>query len=489
MADNTVLNAGTGGDTIATDDVAGVKYQYVKLADGTADSSAAIPGSATDGLLVNLGANNDVTVTGVSTLAEQQTQTTSLQLLDDAVYASDAALNKTIAIGAVLDDAATVAITENQAGYLRMSSRRALLVEGVASGTVIPVSLTSTTITGTVTVDSELPAAAAISAENTAAPTAPSIYNFPLLFDGTNWDRAPGTSADGALVNLGTNNDVTVTSGAITETNSGAALTALQLIDDAIFVDDTATHATGTTKGMGIMAAATPTDTAVNANDIGMVGMTNNREMYVSLRDISGAAAVTGSGAATGALRVEIANNGTGVLATLGTVTTVSTLTGGGVAHGAGDSGNPLKIGAKVETSLESVTLAADGNRTDLYADSDGVQMVKLYCPLGDVTQERVSNTDGASTAFTNFGAVASVRNYITTIAVFNTSATDAFIDLRDGTAGSVIFTIPAPKGGGSVITFPVPLRQPTVNTALAFDPSAAITTLYISLVGFQSKV
>ena len=34
---------------------------------------------------------------------------------------------------------------------------------------------------------------------------------FPLLFDGTNWDRAPGTSTDGALVNLGANNDVTVT--------------------------------------------------------------------------------------------------------------------------------------------------------------------------------------------------------------------------------------------------------------------------------------
>lgn len=61
MADNTVLNAGAGGDTIATDDVAGIKYQYVKLTDGTPDSSTPIPGGA-DGLLVNLGANNDVVV-------------------------------------------------------------------------------------------------------------------------------------------------------------------------------------------------------------------------------------------------------------------------------------------------------------------------------------------------------------------------------------------------------------------------------------------
>ena len=47
MADNTTLNAGSGGDVIATDDVGGVKYQRVKVthgADGTAtDASAAAP--------------------------------------------------------------------------------------------------------------------------------------------------------------------------------------------------------------------------------------------------------------------------------------------------------------------------------------------------------------------------------------------------------------------------------------------------------------
>jgi len=40
MADNTTLNAGSGGDVIATDDIGGVKYQRVKLAFG-ADGSAA----------------------------------------------------------------------------------------------------------------------------------------------------------------------------------------------------------------------------------------------------------------------------------------------------------------------------------------------------------------------------------------------------------------------------------------------------------------
>lgn len=43
MADNTTLNAGSGGDVIATDDIGGVKHQQVKIewgADGTATHAA-----------------------------------------------------------------------------------------------------------------------------------------------------------------------------------------------------------------------------------------------------------------------------------------------------------------------------------------------------------------------------------------------------------------------------------------------------------------
>ncbi|MGQ0836337.1 MAG: hypothetical protein ACT4O5_15735 [Gammaproteobacteria bacterium] len=54
MVDNVVTNAGAGGATIASDDVAGVHYQRVKLVDGTADSTAAIPGDAANGLDVDV---------------------------------------------------------------------------------------------------------------------------------------------------------------------------------------------------------------------------------------------------------------------------------------------------------------------------------------------------------------------------------------------------------------------------------------------------
>lgn len=57
MADNiTVPPTGSGDATpvIATDDVSSVHYQYVKLVDGTADSTAKIGGDATNGLDVDV---------------------------------------------------------------------------------------------------------------------------------------------------------------------------------------------------------------------------------------------------------------------------------------------------------------------------------------------------------------------------------------------------------------------------------------------------
>ena len=87
MADNIELDAGTGGATIATDDVAGVHYQVVKLAVGAADSAtlvgnaAPIPVSDAGGSLT---VDGTVAVTGVSTAAKQDTAQTTL----DAIAAS-----------------------------------------------------------------------------------------------------------------------------------------------------------------------------------------------------------------------------------------------------------------------------------------------------------------------------------------------------------------------------------------------------------------
>ncbi len=89
-----------------------------------------------------------------------------------------------------LDDASTNAVTENQFAPVRISTRRALLVEGVASGTSI-------------TVDTELTAVAAL-ADAVANPTITNIAALGYAFNGTTWDRVRGaaTLAD-ALANPG----------------------------------------------------------------------------------------------------------------------------------------------------------------------------------------------------------------------------------------------------------------------------------------------
>jgi hypothetical protein len=131
-----------------------------------------------------------------------------------------------------------------------------------------------------------------------------------------------GANATPVVVDLGANNDVTVTGSVtadlgvnndVTVTNAtaanlkaevvgtgtfvtqvdGSALTALQLIDDVVYVDDTATHSTGSSKGVGIMAAATPTDGSVSANDIGMVAMTTDRKLHVAVMDALPAGSAT----------------------------------------------------------------------------------------------------------------------------------------------------------------------------------------------------
>lgn len=122
MADNVVLSTPVGtGDTIAADDVSGVKYQLVQLVTG-ADGGA-----------------------------------------------------KSLVTG-------STGIPVTDAGG-------SLTVDGTVS------------ISGTVTVDSELPAAAAL-ADNLGNPTTPLLGGCLCLFDGTQWLRARGDTTNGLDVDV-----------------------------------------------------------------------------------------------------------------------------------------------------------------------------------------------------------------------------------------------------------------------------------------------
>lgn len=250
---------------------------------------------------------------------------------------------------------------------------------------------------------------------------------------------AQGTAADGLLVNLGTNNDVSLNAG----TNNIGDVDVLTVPADPFGVNADAASATGSISAKLRFIAST--------------GIPVTGTVTV------GSHAVTNAG-------------------------TFAVQAAGDVAHDAVDSGSPVKVGAKAITSPKGVTLVANADRTDLIADLDGIQVVKIGTANGDLISERIADTGGTSTAFTNFSAVASTRNYVTSIHIYNSSATAGFVDFRDGAAGAVLFTAAAPAGGGMSIASAVPLFKTTANTALAYDVSGALSTVYINIAGYQSK-
>jgi hypothetical protein len=377
------------------------------------------------------------------------------------------------------------------------------------------------------------------------------------VFDGTTWDRQRGDATDGTLVNLGTNNDVTVTSGNIivdsitgtvtvgthAVTQSGtwnitnvsgtvslptgastaakqpalgtagtasadvitvqgiASMTALKVDGSAVTQPVSGTVAVSGTVTVGSHAVTNAGTFAVQVDGAALTALQLLDNIVsgsgVNVSQINGVAPTMGNGASgTGVQRVTIANDSTGILAGVTTVTTVTTcstlttLTGGGVAHDAADSGNPIKVGAKATASLAGATMVAAADRSDLICGTDGALIVRPGYSLEDVVQERTTNTDGAATAFASGLAApgSGVRLWITSVTIANSSATFCTVDLRDGAAGAVLWTVPVPATGGATLRFDPPLKL-TANTALAFDASAAISTLSISANGFKSKV
>lgn len=123
MADNVQITAGSG-TTVATDDVAGVHYQRVKLVDGTADSSTPIPGDAANGL--------DVDVTRVI----PGTGATALGKAEDAAHASgDVGV---LALGVRNNGAATV-LTDADGDYspLAVNDRGELFITARTNGSAL----------------------------------------------------------------------------------------------------------------------------------------------------------------------------------------------------------------------------------------------------------------------------------------------------------------------------------------------------------------
>lgn len=281
--------------------------------------------------------------TGASTLAEQQSQTTALQLLDDAIVADDAAFTpattKVMMAGFEFDDTSPDSVNEGDAGAARMSARREVYVQlrdaagnerGLnvdASGNIgvtdaggaltVDGTITANAGTGTFTVSGTVTAnagtnlntsllalesggnlatiAGAIKAEDAAHSSGHTgimvlsvRQDSAAALGGTDADYQPLISDGSGRLHVNVGNTVTVGSHAVTNAGtfavqeSGAALTALQLLDDVVFSDDAA-FTPGTSKLAVVGAQADETATgSVDEGDAGALRMTLDRKLYVT---------------------------------------------------------------------------------------------------------------------------------------------------------------------------------------------------------------
>lgn len=154
MADNTTLNAGSGGDTIASDDIAGVKHQRVKIEYGTDGSATDV--SDTNPLPVD-DAGGSLTVDGTVTANLSATDNAVLDAIQAAVEIIDNAISgsemQVDVVTSALPSGAATAAKQPALGTAGTASSDVISVQGIASMTPLQVADNggSLTVDGTVT--------------------------------------------------------------------------------------------------------------------------------------------------------------------------------------------------------------------------------------------------------------------------------------------------------------------------------------------------
>lgn len=304
MADNTTLNAGTGGDVIATDDVSGVKYQRVKLVDGTLDSTTAIPGDATNGL--------DVDVTRVQGTVAVTDNSGSLTI-DQGSETTDGAtgLPSKALVVAGYDGTNTQVIVTDSAGRPQVGVNGTVTVTGALTdtqlrATAVPVSgpLTDTQLRatavpvadggGSLTVDAAslpLPTGASTAAKQPALGTAGAASADVLSVQGVASMTALKTDGSGVTQPVSGTVTANAGSGPWPVTDNSGSLTVDAPVGTPVFTTVTPSTSGGWSKTKFAAQTTTVQTVKGSAGTFGgyYVYNPNTSVAYVQVFDVSGA--------------------------------------------------------------------------------------------------------------------------------------------------------------------------------------------------------
>jgi hypothetical protein len=253
MADNIVLDAGSGGSTLATDDVGGVHYQIAKLAYGALNTANVVTSTATNPLPVALSDTDNAVLDNIQT---------AVQLIDNAISGSEMQVDVVAAlptgsntIGEITIGTATTAATDlakaedavhssGDVGVMSLAVRNdSLAALAGADGDYAPLQVNAT---GALFIQEGAAldvSAATITVASHAVTNTGTFATQATLQAGTAafGKLAAGTAEIGNVKNAGT----------FATQVDGSALTALQLIDNVVYTHDAAG---GTAVGNMMMA-------------------------------------------------------------------------------------------------------------------------------------------------------------------------------------------------------------------------------------------
>ncbi len=481
------LDTGAGTDTRAV----------VGLVGSASGGGALIPGSATDGLLVNLGTNNDVVEASAAAIL------TSVQLIDNAI--SGAGFNITqlggaaVPIGGGLEATALrVTVATDSTGVLSIDDNNGIItVDGTVafSNTTIAVTnigtfavqatLTAETtkVIGTVNVAASQTIAVTnagtfVIQENGAALTALQLVDDIIVAQGT----ALGTTKVGLVGGSVTTAAPTFTTGQINQlslTTSGALRVDLgatsangtPLVVDLGANNDVTVTSGSITADTELPAAATVAADTVTPTVPGVAGYifikTPGANTWDRLYSVVNAANTTGTGIAAAGIMAQfddtspqaVTENQFGNLR----MSAAGILyVGGNVAHDGADTGNPIKIGAKAVDLGITPTAVAAADRTDLLATRAG-QLFTLGGHPNTISQNlQITDADGAQTDAAIITVAAGTAIVVTQISVNADNANTVNVSCRIGfgtvntpaadAAGVIFFHPGIPAGGGQGI-------------------------------------
>ena len=180
-----------------------------------------------------------------------------------------------------------------------------------------------------------------------------------------------------------------------------------------------------------------------------------------------------------------LAPAGGSITGTLSTVTTVGTITNGGLAHDAVDSGSPHKVGGQARTT--NPVAVADADRTNFIADKLGKQVV--VGSIRDLKVQQATTITNSTTETPILTAVAATFLDVYGLIISNTSATVCSVAIKDATAGTTRLNVSVLPG--DTFTFMVPesgaMTQAAVNTSWTATCSAAVTSITVTALAVRN--